>query len=370
MSDARFGELQSASNKMRLARACATGVVVRLRQPNVIKEAIRMSMQETELESEFEQELHETEAGHEGEGILGSIGNVIGGLLGEGETESELELHELEGEGGLHELESEFESEVGGAHELEGEFESELEAGEHFLGGIGKFLRRAAPILRQVAKVAAPIVATAVGGPVGTALGGLASSLLESETEMELHELEGEGELHETETEFEGESELHESHESLHEMAHEIASHEMSSHEALAEMMAEQAAQEIHEGEAEAAAGAALVTVLSPRDRRALRRLLPHMVRGVAVLTRILRRRRATRPAVRAMPTIVRRTVTSLKRQAAQGRPITRRSAGRTMASQVRRVIGNPAVCGAAIRRNLRTARQMKRPRRFRPVSG
>ena len=330
-----------------------------------------MSMQETELESEFEQELHETEAeaGHEGEGILGSIGNVIGGLLGEGETESEMELHELEAEGGLHELESEFESEaeLGAAHELEGEFESELEAGEQFFGGIGKFLRRAAPILRKIAKVAAPIVATAVGGPVGTALGGLASSVLESETEMELHELEGEGGLHESEAELEAESELHES---LHEMAHEIASHEMTSHEALAEMMAEQAAHEIHEGEAEAAAGAAAVTVLSPRDRKALRRLLPHMIRGVAVLTRILRRRRVTRPAVRAMPTIVRRTVTSLKRQAAQGRPITRRSAARTMASQVRRVIGNPAVCGVAIRRNLRTARQMKRARRFRPVAG
>ena len=83
--------------------------------------------------------------------------------------------------------------------------------------------------------------------------------------------------------------------------------------------MAEAASHETHEGEAEAMAGAAAVTVISPSDRRALRKVLPHMVRGTAILTRILRKRRATRPAVRAVPTIVRRAVTDLKRQVAKG---------------------------------------------------
>ena len=72
-------------------------------------------------------------------------------------------------------------------------------------------------------------------------------------------------------------------------------------------MIAEIAAHEHNEGQAEAMIGGAVVTVLSPRDRRALRRLLPDLVRGAAVLTRILRRRRATRSAVRAVPTIMRR---------------------------------------------------------------
>lgn len=295
-----------------------------------------MSMQEHELESEFEHELHETELeASEHEGILG---NVLGGLLGEGEAAGESEF-ELEGAG---ELESEFELET----------EMEMETGEAF--SFGSFLKKALPVLKSVARVAAPMVGTAIGGPFGGMLGGLAAKAL-SEQELEM-ELEGAGET-ELETEFETE------HESEHEVAHEIASHEVAMHEALAEMMAEAASHEMHEGQAEAMAGAAVMTVLSPRDRRALRHLLPHLVCGAAVLTRILRRRRITRPAVRAVPTIMRRTVKSLKRQAAAGRPITRRAAARTAARQVRRVLGNPRAVHAALSRNIRAGRAMKRRR-------
>jgi hypothetical protein len=302
--------------------------------------------------------------------------------------ESEMEL-ELEGElGGLGELEqheSEWEQ-----HELAHEFE-----GDQFFGriarGIGSFVRRAAPILRSVARIAAPIVGTAIGGPFGTILGRVASQAL-GEEEFEQHELAHEFEHPELAHEFEHpelahefeleqheyehpelahefehpelahELEQHEfeHHESAHEVAHEIAQHETTHHEAVAEMMAEMAAHEHHEGQAEAMIGGAVVTVLSPKDRRALRGLLPHLVRGAAVLTRILRRRRATRPAVRAVPTIMRRTVATLKRQAAAGRPVTRQAAGRAAAVEVRRVLSSPAACAAAIRQNVRSARQVR----------
>jgi hypothetical protein len=302
--------------------------------------------------------------------------------------ESEMEL-ELEGElGGLGELEqheSEWEQ-----HELTQEFE-----GDQFFGriarGIGSFVRRAAPILKSVARIAAPMVGTAIGGPFGAILGRVASQALgeeefeqhelahefehpESAHEFEQHEFEHpelahEFEQHEFEThELAHEFEQHEfeHNESAQEIAHEIAQHETTHHEALAEMMAEMAAHEHHEGQAEAMIGGAVVTVLSPRDRRALRRLLPHLVRGAAVLTRILRRRRATRPAVRAVPTIMRRTVATLKRQAAAGQPVTRQAAGRAAAVEVRRVLGSPSACAAAIRQNVRSARQSRtngRPR-------
>jgi hypothetical protein len=133
----------------------------------------------------------------------------------------------------------------------------------------------------------------------------------------------------------------------------------------MAEMMAEAASQEQHEGEAEAMAGAAVITVLSPADRRALRRIMKHLVRGAAVLTRILRRRRATRPLVRTVPTIIRRTVKTLKRKAAKGIPITRKMAGREAAKQVRRVLGSPRACRAAVSRNFKVSRSYKgrRPR-------
>lgn len=303
--------------------------------------------------------------------------------------ESELEL-ELEGE--LEGL-GEFEQHEGEHPEFAHEFEQheslhELE-GEEFFGriarGIGRFAKRNAGLLRSIARIAAPMVGTAIGGPFGGALAGLATKALGEgefeqhefeQHEFEQHEFEGEFEQHEFEQhelahEFENpelahefgqhEFEQHESaHEAAHEVAHEIAHHEMTHHEALAEIMAEAAAHEQHEAQAEAMMGAAIMTVISPRDRRALARVLPHMVRGAAILTRILRRRRVTRPAVRAVPTIMRRTVTTLKRQAAAGRPITRRAAGRAAATEVRRVLGNPSACAAAIRQNVRTARRMK----------
>jgi len=232
--------------------------------------------------------------------------------------------------------------------------------------GIGRFVKKAAPILKSVAKVAAPMVGTAIGGPFGAVLGNLASSALgegELEGEFELHEMhEGEmHEMHEYEGEFELEGEYEYESESESEAAHEIISHEMTQHEALAEMMAESAAHEQHEGEAEAMAGASVMTVIDPADRRALRAILPHLVRGIAILTRILRRRRATRPAVRAIPSIVRRTVKNLKRRAAAGKPITRKVAARVAAAQVRKVLGSPKICTAAIARNVKASRTMKR---------
>src|SRR4029079_4612549 len=119
-------------------------------------------------ELEFEEELGTSESA-EGEGVLGTIGNVLGGLFGEEEQhESEEELHESEfGEihelGELHEGEShelgelpelgEF-GELGELHEF-----GEMESGEQFFGkALRRFIKRAAPILKQVARVAAPIV--------------------------------------------------------------------------------------------------------------------------------------------------------------------------------------------------------------------
>jgi hypothetical protein len=115
------------------------------------------------------------------------------------------------------------------------------------------------------------------------------------------------------------------------------------------------------------------MTMISPRDRRALRRALPHLVRGTAILTRILRRRRATRPAVRAVPSIVRRTVKQLKRRAAAGKPITRKAVARAAASEVKKVLGRPKVCAAAIARNVKSTRMARRKsigRRARAVRG
>jgi hypothetical protein len=323
-------------------------------------------MQELENELEFEEEsgLHEEES----EGIFGTIGNVLGSLLGEGEGEDEVHEHELEhGEAGLHEFEHgelhefehgevhelgglhelehgelhEFEHELGGLHELEHGELHEFEHGEHFFKGIGRFLRRAAPILKQIARVAVPMVSTAVGGPLGGILGKVATSAL------------GEGEY-----EFEEEYEL-EDEASLHEYEAALAA-PLTESQALAELMAAVAAEAHTESEAEAMIGAATVYALSARERREIRRVMAHLVRGSAILTRLLRRRRITRPAVRVVPAIVHATADTLTRRAAAGQPVTRQTAGRVMAAHTRRVLSSPHVCGTAIQRNVRATRTIQ----------
>jgi hypothetical protein len=126
-------------------------------------------------------------------------------------------------------------------------------------------------------------------------------------------------------------------------------------------MMASIAASAESEAEAEAMIGAATVTVLSARDRAELRGLLPHLVRASCVLTRILRRQRRTRPAVAAVPAIVKGTARDLARRSAAGRPVNRRVAAQVMSRRTRGVLGNPRRTAAALRHNVRATGAARR---------
>jgi hypothetical protein len=108
------------------------------------------------------------------------------------------------------------------------------------------------------------------------------------------------------------------------------------------------------EAEAEAFIGALipLAARLVPRIAPTIIRSAPALIRGVANVTRTLRRNPTTRPLVRVMPTIVRRTALDLNRQATRGRPVTPQAAVRTLARQTGRVIASPQQARAALRRN------------------
>jgi hypothetical protein len=129
----------------------------------------------------------------------------------------------------------------------------------------------------------------------------------------------------------------------------------------MAEYMADLAARASSQAESEAMVGAAVATIISPRDRARLRVILPHLVRGTAILTRILRSRRATRPFVRTASQIASRTVKILRKRAARGKPITRKTAARVMQRQVRKVLGNPRLCAKALGRNVVASRAVAR---------
>lgn len=98
-------------------------------------------------------------------------------------------------------------------------------------------------------------------------------------------------------------------------------------------------------------AGKVLPRVL-PRVARVVSRVTPQLTRGISTVTRTLFRNRQTRPLVRAVPSIARRTVAQIARQTAAGRPVTPQTAIRVLRYQTRRVIGTPQQRAIVLRRS------------------
>jgi hypothetical protein len=294
-------------------------------------------MYEEEGEGEWESE----EEGEEFLGALGGIARTVGGLLGGGEGEDEWEI---EGED-----EWEIEGEYEGEEEAEYEGEGEEEA-EEFFKSFGRAFRKAAPFLRVLAKTAGPLVATAVGGPAAGALARAVTSQLEGESEDEV------------EAEFE-----------------EMANAPLSGAQALAEYYAARASESESEAEAEALAGAAAYVSISARDRRDLVRLLPSLLRGAAVVTRLLHSNPSTRPAVRMVPGMVNAASGTLARRIAAGDPVGPADVGAVLGTTAQRALsGGPATRSVLWRhsRGLSRARRhyghrgMRRGYGYRPYGG
>ena len=89
-----------------------------------------------------------------------------------------------------------------------------------------------------------------------------------------------------------------------------------------AEYLAAQAAATESESEAEALGGAAAFAAINPDDRRELERLLPHLLRGAATITRMLHGNRSTRPAVRLVPGIADGAARTIAKRVAAGEPV------------------------------------------------
>jgi hypothetical protein len=176
----------------------------------------------------------------------------------------------------------------------------------------------------------------------------------ESEFEGESEfELEGEGEL-EFETEFESEGPN---------PVNRVYPDAMMEHMGLAAMEAET--------EAEAAehflpliplvaskllplAAKALPRIASkvlPRVAKVITRATPSLTRGVTAIAKTLHRNPQTRPLVRVIPSVARRAVATLAKRAAAGHPVTPRHAVRILAHENRRVLRNPQIRHAVLRR-------------------
>jgi hypothetical protein len=88
-----------------------------------------------------------------------------------------------------------------------------------------------------------------------------------------------------------------------------------------------------------------------PRVARVISRATPSLTRGVSTIAKTLYRNPQTRQLVRVIPSVARRAVASVARRAAAGHPVTPRHAVRILAHENRRVLRNPQIRHAVLRR-------------------
>jgi hypothetical protein len=89
-----------------------------------------------------------------------------------------------------------------------------------------------------------------------------------------------------------------------------------------------------------------------PKLANAVSKVAPKLTRGISNITRTLFRKPQTRPLIRVVPSIARRTVTQIARQAVAGRSVSPQMAQQVLRAQVRRVVANPQAVQAALRRS------------------
>jgi len=101
-----------------------------------------------------------------------------------------------------------------------------------------------------------------------------------------------------------------------------------------------------------------------PKIARAVTKSTPQLTKGIGQVAKTLHRNPQTRYLLKTVPAIARRTVGSIARQAAHGRPITPGAAVRTLAKQVRRVLAHPGHRRHALRNHNRLERRFHRGHR------
>jgi len=119
------------------------------------------------------------------------------------------------------------------------------------------------------------------------------------------------------------------------------------------------------QGEAEAESLAAAMVPLAarviPQASRTLTRAMPGLVSAVSAVVRRLYRDPATRPLVRVVPTVVRRTGASIAQMNSRGVAVTPQETLRILARQIMRVLGSPQVSAQAFRRSRALDREFHR---------
>jgi hypothetical protein len=97
--------------------------------------------------------------------------------------------------------------------------------------------------------------------------------------------------------------------------------------------------------------GSKVVAKALPHVARTVARATPRLTRSVTNIARTLHRNPATRPMLRAVPTVARRAVARIAHHAAAGRQVTPRHAAHILRRESHRVLHNPRLVHGIIRR-------------------
>jgi len=233
-------------------------------------------------------------------------------------------LDEISGEAGFNDFGEfeDFEPEEEGmsGFEAEGLYEDEFgeaedflemeESGEEFFPALAGLL----PILKTVA----PMAIQAVGGLLGN---------------------------------MEGESLYEGDQDTPDEMAESAIPFLSEYNDMLSEELAGQAAETESESEAQSLAGGVTIPILTGAPIK-IKKVAPVLLKKTGRLTRVLRKNRRTRPLVKLIPKIQKKTVSTLAKKAAKGKPITNKTAVRVMAKHTKKVLTKPKVAATALKVN------------------
>jgi len=269
---------------------------------------------------------------------------------------------------GIHELEGESEFELDGFGELEspemfGWDDVSKWAGDQWtaLNTTGTWQRKAALAAGKAAAVGVPTaVGARYGGPAGGVVGGilgsgLASALPDKELFGGFAFAELENELSPVRRIYPDAIMEHMAHEALEaESEQEVAEGFLPLIPMLAAKILPLAAKGLP-------SLAKLGAKFLPKLGNVMSKVTPRLMRGVSNVARTLFRNRRTRPLVRTVPTIARRTINTIARQTAAGQPVSPATAQRVLAQQSMRVIGNPQVTQQVLRRATALDRQYHR---------
>jgi hypothetical protein len=207
--------------------------------------------------------------------------------------------------------------------------------------GIKKVGKTLAPIAKKLAPVAGTVIGGAFGGPPGAMLGGKLGSAAGGLEDEELAGLEGYDDYGDYEGESDSEDEMN---------AEDYMDFE-GEDEDVAEYMADVAVKAPNPVDSCAIAGAITNTIASKAPLQ-VKAVSPTLSSASARLTKVMKNNPATKPLVKVVPTIAKKTVATLARKAAKGKPVTPAIAKRVMAKQAMRVLSNPSELTKAIAKN------------------